>query len=452
MSRKAADVVVDTKTKKQAKQIILKSSERTDVQSRHYTNEVLQNVKVNGPGLKFFKLYSLESKYNWKKILICCMVGVIIGFFASMMVANTGLYNSGLSAITQGIARLVRSSMLARAGEQITDAQKSLINLIFQILFWGLFAVANIPLFIFSWFKIGKRFTYLTLAFVISNAVAGLAFSYLPFNRVGTDNMFWLFGNTSSSYADFVEYGVNINTFVIVENPKYIPGSMVPTYRYITSDDDLIKSFYLLLYSVAFGLITAVTYSMAYIVGGSTGGSDFISIYFSTFKHKDLGKMLIIMNAFCLITGSILGSYLPAGIANHRCFGPEFFFSPNLIFSFLTVLIFGIIVNNVYPINKKVRVDIHSTKIKDIRNHLVRTGFAHPTTIVDVVGGFSKKKRKTLYTICMFVEVQNLIKNINDIDPSAFVSVTPVQGVSGFMHIPKQGSDNITSQDIFIER
>ena len=49
-------------------------------------------------------------------------------------------------------------------------------------------------------------------------------------------------------------------------------------------------------------------YTIVYALGGSTGGSDIVSIYYLKIKLKSLGEILIIINFFCVIMGSFIGS------------------------------------------------------------------------------------------------------------------------------------------------
>jgi uncharacterized membrane-anchored protein YitT (DUF2179 family) len=55
--------------------------------------------------------------------------------------------------------------------------------------------------------------------------------------------------------------------------------------------------------------------SILYIVGASTGGTDFISFYFTN-KGKSLGRMLLIVSFTTTFIGCSLGSWMAAGIVN----------------------------------------------------------------------------------------------------------------------------------------
>lgn len=91
-----------------------------------------------------------------------------------ILIQNTGIYNFGLSSITQGLAR-ISFVHLALNQNNIT-----LANDAFNIVFWAAYLLLNIPLFVFSWFKIGKRFTYLTMIYVVVSNLFGLALSFIP--------------------------------------------------------------------------------------------------------------------------------------------------------------------------------------------------------------------------------------------------------------------------------
>lgn len=80
-------------------------------------------------------------------------------------------------------------------------------------------------------------------------------------------------------------------------------------------DYDPFKSLFCLFYGVAYGFSVAVMYSVLYIIGGSSGGMDFVSFYFSVKKQKAINNLLVIINFISMTSGVVLGSYIPAGIA-----------------------------------------------------------------------------------------------------------------------------------------
>jgi uncharacterized membrane-anchored protein YitT (DUF2179 family) len=69
-------------------------------------------------------------------------------------------------------------------------------------------------------------------------------------------------------------------------------------------------------YSVVFALISSSCYALMFIIGGSTAGSDYLTIYWSQEKNKNVGTMFIIITSVSMIIGIFLGSYVAGGLAS----------------------------------------------------------------------------------------------------------------------------------------
>jgi len=76
---------------------------------------------------------------------------------------------------------------------------------------------------------------------------------------------------------------------------------------------------YLFLYAAIYGICTGLCYSLLYIVGASSAGLDFVSIYYATKKQKNLGGILVIINSSAMLLGTIIGTYIPAGLVDSQC-------------------------------------------------------------------------------------------------------------------------------------
>jgi uncharacterized membrane-anchored protein YitT (DUF2179 family) len=76
----------------------------------------------------------------------------------------------------------------------------------------------------------------------------------------------------------------------------------------ITSTN-LTRALLLGVYALTYSLISSVCYAIIFIVGGSTAGSDFVVIYLSQKKNKDVGSLFIILNLMNMSIGILLGSY-----------------------------------------------------------------------------------------------------------------------------------------------
>jgi uncharacterized membrane-anchored protein YitT (DUF2179 family) len=152
----------------------------------------------------------------------------------------------------------------------------------------------------------------------------------------------------------------------------------------------------LFIYAIIYGLIASVAYALLYIVGGCSAGSDFVSIYYSSIKHKPLGGLMIIMNSTLMILGSTVGSYVSAGLVDSQGFSFAFFLSANLVASFLSVLMFGLLLNKFFPMHKMVRVEIISEELFKIRDELFASKFTHSMSITKNIGAYSQKDKDVL--------------------------------------------------------
>jgi uncharacterized membrane-anchored protein YitT (DUF2179 family) len=74
----------------------------------------------------------------------------------------------------------------------------------------------------------------------------------------------------------------------------------------------------LILYAVIYAIITAVSNAVLYIIGGSSAGTELISLYLSEEKNRDISTFLKIFQSSCMFIGSVLGCYISVIIINPR--------------------------------------------------------------------------------------------------------------------------------------
>lgn len=406
---------------------IIKSKNNTNDNNNTLTYGVHDTIRVHTNTIRFQKLY--DTMNLWKRYMIASIVGVFMSFVILFLLKNTGLYNSGLSGFLQGLSRLIYVLICKNVNKSAADTS-------FNFLFWGLYLLLNIPLLIFSWIKIGKNFTKLTFIFLLVSTIVGICISFIP----GIDKVY-IFGNTlpyGKDAGDLVHLNNVFSEYGVYNLPFYFNDHTGGTF--FNMQYDTTKSLMLLLYGISYGILSASCYAILYIIGACSGGMDYIGIYYATKKQKPLGATLVAFNSITLFIGTIIGSYIPSGYINSVGWHWEFLFSSNLISSLLGVFVFGLLLNRLYPINKRVRIDVYSKNGETIRDHLFNAKYPHTLTFVDVEGAFSKNKYKSLFTICSYIELPRLINQISKIDKDAFISVTSIYGVEGNMAVYRQGS------------
>lgn len=370
-------------------------------------------IKLQGSTLVLGAFYNIQNIYH--RYLICIGASALIGLIYWLFIQYTGVYSAGLSAITQGISRLVRVLIA-------NNDQQDLAKIISNILFWTLFSFINIPLVIFSYQKIGKHFTKMTVAGFLTADITGLILGFIP----KANEFVLIFGNPLSNFSQLADKGVQILSW--------------------DHNDDLVRIIPLFFYALVSSLLLSLLYAIIFIVGGSTGGTDFISYYYSVKKQKKLGTIFSLFNTGSLFLGTIIGSYISASLIkinnqnmNHQpSFNPWSFsllFSPNFVISAVASLLFGILLNWLFPKYKMSKITVYSNNITQIAEQLIKNGYSHTFTIYQGVGAYSKNQISSAETICQYIEVSQLIRDLSALESNAIISVQKLDQVQGPMNI-----------------
>lgn len=377
------------------------------------TQQIEEKIIINGSASanfekKFFKsttlrlskIYSITSQRQ--KYLMVILIGMIIGFLTLIFLKNTGLYSMGVTAITQGVSRIITSIMV------LNKVDKEVVNIVSEFTFWFFILFVNAPLLFFAKKYIGNQFTFLTLAYLLTSAIFPFSISFIP----GIQDIL-LFGNIRSDVFTNLQ-NITLLTWEALDSGKVIS---------------------LLFYSLAFPFASVMLYTIVYALGGSTGGSDIVSIYYLKIKLKSLGKILIIINFFCVIIGSFIGSYLSIGLLEKN-WNYQNFFSPNLVCSIINFSIFGFLLQILYPRFRMSSIKVFGQNIEKINEHLDSINCIHSRTISKAIGSYSKKEQYILEMYITIIELGPIIKEIRKIDENAFIVINKNIEIDGNLSFP----------------
>ena len=347
----------------------------------------------------------------WWRIFISVIVGLIAGVATLFLIQNTGLYTAGLSGIFQGIARVSHFSLLNNGVDENTS------KLYYDLIFYGIYLLANIPLLIFAYFKIGKNFAILSFNVILLQNIIPILLGLIP----NIENIL-IFGETQSESLQ--ESSIIMSTYSNIDLSKF--GSLIT-------------------YALFWGLISGVNYSLILVVSGSTGGLDFISFYYSIKKGKPIGMIIMYFNTISILLSIIIGTYVPVSMYlqshpniiydNIGPYSYHLFFSQNLIMSIFAVLISSLVLNVLFPKNKIIKVSIYSENIIKIRDELYKNNFHHALTIYNTIGGYSLKEKQNADIVCLYIELPKLLRTINAIDPNSLVTITHITGMKGLLKV-----------------
>ena len=271
------------------------------------------------------------------------------------------LATGGVSGVNQIIAQVVE--LISGSPE----ARTTILSIGYTIL--------NIPLLIFSFFKIGKKFTIFTFINVILSSVL-----ISVFDKTGM-------ANAIASYTI---------------NGEYVLNSIIVRVLFA-------------------GVCTGLSSALAYAGGISCGGIDIISFYIGSRRSTQIGRYSIIINAFIVLTFALL-----------RTLDSQFdliYALYSVIFSVIYLMEVGTIVDAINLRNKKVSLQIITSK--EHMPEIIISIFPHSATVVKGKGAYSGQERTMIWMVVSSSEVKKVVAVAKKIDEHAFITATPLKQVYG---------------------
>ncbi|MBP5574167.1 MAG: YitT family protein [Bacilli bacterium] len=238
------------------------------------------------------------------------------------------------------------------------------------------YTVLNIPLLIFSFFKISKKFTVFTFINVILSSVFIQVFA-----QTGVAN--------TVATCTFPDGSMPLNTIIV---------------RVLLA-----------------GVCTGLASSLAYTIGISCGGIDIVSFYLGARKSTQVGRYGIIINAVIVLTYALL-----------RCVDSEFtlvYALYSAIFSVIYLMEVGIIIDIINLRNKKVSLQIITNK--EHMPEIIIANFPHSATVVDGKGAYSGTSKTVFWMVVSSSEVKKVVNIAKKIDEHVFITATPLKQVYG---------------------
>ncbi len=283
---------------------------------------------------------------------------------------DTTVITGGVSGISQTVYLII-----SFFNDEITVSQVTSVG----------YFVFNIPLLIFAYLKIGKKFAIYTLINILSSSL-----------------FMWLIPLTGFSEAIQELFATPSN----FEGTLYVSGMIV---------------------RVVFGaLCTGVSSAIAYRGNLSCGGIDIITYYFALRKSTSVGKYSVLVNSIIFIT------YTALSIGHHSSIGQGDLWARDLIcllFAVAYQFVVALIVDSINVRNKKVQVQIITSK--DFLPQLLVANFPHTCTVMNGQGAYSKTDRYVLYMVVSSSEVNRVVLLSKKADPHVFISVTNLSQVYG---------------------
>lgn len=347
-----------------------------------------KNIKDNC--LSFFQDHpKARSVFNWSwKLILLAITCLIYSYGFRAFIAPTQccvdhwssssdssnellhIISGGAGGLSQTIIRIIKcfpnGAEFAVKNEQYIQAV--------------LYFVINVPLLVFAFLKISKKFAIVTLFVVGLTSI---------FNAIIPDSFIY-------NVIDKVIY-----------------------------DDVLIRC-------ICAGITTGISSGVAMVLGTSAGGGDIISIYFSEKKSVNAGKFLVLINVFILFLFtlfSIIGTKTVPSINTTKTSKLISF----ALYSIIYFVITSVVVDIINRRNKKVEMQI-ITEDENLSSDLIKA-FPHACTILNGIGAYSGNNRFVLYMVISKDESRKATKFLKIREPKAFITITDINQVYGRFYI-----------------
>ena len=310
---------------------------------------------------------------NAASSLLCAIIAAALYAFAFYCFITPYVVNhatiDGSSIITGGVGGVsqVIALILELCGANIDPYT---VQSIFYI-------VLNVPILLFAFFKVGKKFAIFTLINVLLSSLFIQLFKHIPLTSQVAEALV-----NESHLTRILFAGVCVGT-----------GSAI-----------------------------------AYKGGVSCGGVDVFSYYFATKNSTSVGKYTATLNAIIIVAYTTLTIIINNGDLVHIAF-------LNFVYSLVYIFVNMLIVDLINTKNKKVQLQI-ITNHEDMSSILI-SNFPHGTTLVNAEGGYTHAQRKIIYMTISSNEVKRVVSLVRKVDEHAFVSVYPlIQAYGNFFIKP----------------
>lgn len=160
------------------------------------------------------------------------------------------------------------------------------------------------------------------------------------------------------------------------------------------------------------GVLTGTSVLLALMGEASTGGTDFIAVYFQNKSNTPIWEYIMYFNWVVIIISALFFGIEPA------------------LYSMLFQYVSTTLVNNYNSRNRLISLTIITAHGDEVSKSLLNS-VHHGVTVSDVKGAFSGHQKQMLFMVVNQFEVNEVVHNVRLIDPSAFINVARSEKIIG---------------------
>lgn len=378
----------------------------------------IDRVKLSEKWYHFWFLRDVKKfRYQFLGVFI---LSIFFAFFGMIFVQNTGLYGFGIDAISHGISRLAGSAVVFKGGTE-KEARTT-----FNILFWSINFIINVPLFMIASSKINKNFALLTMLFMIFSTIFGIGFSSIP-----NSHNWLLMGNPlNNEFHEATERIVQVTTW--------------------THQNDGNKHVSIILYGLLWAVIQGIIAASLLMLNSSRGGFEILIVLRSRNKYKNFGRAFIFANFLSLLFANAIGTYVPAswallkdypvaGFEAAQAWNIDLLFNANFVSSTIMIIVNGFVIDVLFPKYKMVKLEVYTQKTDEILEKFYSLkDNRYAISINSLMGGYSKSEQQSLILNTFYSKASAAVDIITKIDPKAMICMYEIKKMVGHVFTSKR--------------
>ena len=179
---------------------------------------------------------------------------------------------------------------------------------------------------------------------------------------------------------------------------------------------DLIPSYVItydiLLISIFGGIINGICVSLCLRMDATSGGTDFIAIYYSQKTKRDSWNLVLCINIIILSLAGILFGWDKALYS--------------IIYQFTSTQV----LNALYKRYQQNTLFIVTNKPAQICSSISEITH-HGATVMECIGFYQKKERVIVYSVVSRSEIEQVVRSVHEIDQNAFINVLKTEQIAG---------------------
>ena len=174
------------------------------------------------------------------------------------------------------------------------------------------------------------------------------------------------------------------------------------------------------------GMMTGLGIGISFTHGGSTGGTDIVAMIINKYRNISPGRLLLMLDAVIILSSLFFPSIQPDGT--------ELDFTSKVAVVIYALILVGVnsITVDMYLTGAKqsVQVLIFSKQYEKIADGIAYE-LDRGVTLLRSRGWYHKQESEVIMVVARKTDLNVILRFVQSIDPSAFISVTSAMGVFG---------------------